>query len=143
MSALSFMNFEIAFDKTTRSPSVHAMAVTPLNDSDASSNCVPLTAMRARVFFTTSYFAPASRIELRNSWSLATVTPVKLTTIADFEAASDSVRAFRSFCFVSLVFISLSPHSLNVRELVEQNARAHRSCNIDLLEVPALRGRRL
>src|SRR6476469_6298295 len=102
------------------------MAVTPLNDSQASPQGVHLTAIRARVFFTHSDSAPASRLALRNSWCFATVTPVKLTTIADFEAASDSVRAFRSFCFVSLVFISLSPHSLNVRELVEQNARAHR-----------------
>ena len=36
--------------------------------------------------------------------SLVTVSFEKLTTIADFAFCSDSVRAFRSFCFVSLDF---------------------------------------
>ena len=53
LSALSFMNFEIAFDKMTGSFSVHAIAVTPLNASAACSNCVSFVAILASVFFTT------------------------------------------------------------------------------------------
>src|SRR5215212_9660736 len=87
---------------------------------------------------------PASRNWRRSSWSFATVSFVKPTSMPADAAWNCCARASRSFCFCSLVFITLlSPPLPRVDGLVQQNARTHGRGEIHLLDVLALRGRGL
>src|SRR5215212_1716706 len=87
---------------------------------------------------------PASRNWRRSSWSFATVSFLKPTSIPAEAAWNCCARASRSFCFCSLVFINLlSPPLPRVDGLVQQNARTHGRGEVNLLHVLALRGRRL
>ena len=85
MSALSFMNFETAFERTTGSPSVHAIAVTPLKYSLA---CFEISAFdgdpRKRVLYDL-ILVLRPREAVAEFLVLFYRQLVKLTTIADLE----------------------------------------------------------
>src|SRR6266850_617479 len=71
--------------------------------------------------------------------------PLNPTSIAALAFLNCSVRASRSCCFCFFVFINLDCSSLlfDVRGFVQQHSGTHCRCEIDLLDVFALGGRRL
>ena len=72
----------------TGSPAVNATEFTPFRPFSAASTCVPVPEIAASLFFTTRYLPPASRITLRSSKSLATVSLLNVPIIAVVEVSS-------------------------------------------------------